>query len=308
MPLLDMMIAPPILAAAAVQAPSSEREWPVTAGWRIDRFANGCAVWRYDSPGGETVHLALRTDGLAWLTVARPGWTAERGRDYRLRYEIDGRALRPRRVAGTLHDSRIGYAAVFGTELEPAFSAGSTLQLSDDEGVLARLSLAGSASALVIARQCVAAARAALAAGRPVHRGLLLPDPFDPRQPPAPPAPPAPPPPPPPVPGPAALRSGFITMEDYPAAALRAGHSGTVVARYTIGPDGRVLDCAIAQSSGHESLDSTTCILIRRRFRFRPAIDAAGNPAASVYTQRIRWSLPVPPPPPPAKPEAPRRR
>lgn len=304
MPILDMMMAPPILAAVAVQTPAGERDWPVTAGWRIDAFANGCTVSRrYDAPRDETLHLALSTDGIAWLTVTRPGWTALRGRDYRLRYEIDGRAVPARRIAGTYHDNRNGYAAAFGQEIAPAFAAGGTLQLSDDEGVLARLSLAGSASALAIARQCVAAARAGLAAGAPVRRGLLLPDPFNPRMPPAPPAPPPPPPPGPPVPGPAAWRSGFITMEDYPAAALRAGHSGTVVARYTIGPDGRVLDCAIAQSSGHESLDSTTCMLIRRRFRYRPAIDAAGNPAASVYTQRIRWSLPAPPPPEPAPPK-----
>ena len=123
------------------------------------------------------------------------------------------------------------------------------------------------------------------------------PIPFDPRPPAPAPLPPAPPPPPPPPPPraqarPAQLRSGSISNDDYPASALRAEASGTTVARYTIGPDGRVTSCSVSSSSGNASLDSTTCSLIQRRFRFRPAIGADGNPTSETKTQRVVWRLP----------------
>jgi protein TonB len=121
--------------------------------------------------------------------------------------------------------------------------------------------------------------------------------PFNPA-PPAPPAPVAPPPPPPPPPPPRAaqrgaeLRSGSISDDDYPSSALRAEAQGTTVARFTIGPDGRVTSCTVTGSSGNAALDSTTCSLIQRRFRYRPAIGADGNPTSETKTQRIVWRIP----------------
>jgi protein TonB len=115
--------------------------------------------------------------------------------------------------------------------------------------------------------------------------------------PPAPVTPPAPPPAPPPSPPraaarPAQHRSGSITDDYYPNAALRAEAQGTTTARFTIGPDGRVTSCSVAGSSGNASLDSTACNLIQRRFRYRPAIGADGNPTSETKTQRITWRLP----------------
>jgi TonB family protein len=116
-------------------------------------------------------------------------------------------------------------------------------------------------------------------------------------------------------PRPARLRSGSIGVEDYPAAALRARAEGNVVARLRIGPDGRVRMCEIAASSGHAVLDSATCALIQRRFRFDPARDVDRNPIADVRTETVRWSIPpffvtapgaVSPPPAPRAEQAPR--
>ena len=117
---------------------------------------------------------------------------------------------------------------------------------------------------------------------------------FVPPAPPAPVAPPPPPPPPPPraQPRPAQLRSGSISDDDYPASALRAEAQGTTVARYTIGADGRVSGCSVTGSSGNPALDTTTCNLIQRRFRFRPAIGPDGNPTSETRTQRVVWRLP----------------
>jgi len=89
----------------------------------------------------------------------------------------------------------------------------------------------------------------------------------------------------------AELRSGSISNDDYPSAAQRAGDEGATTVRYTIGTDGRVSSCSVVNSSGSSTLDSTTCSLLQRRFRFRPAEDQNGNRIAETRTQTVRWEL-----------------
>jgi protein TonB len=84
----------------------------------------------------------------------------------------------------------------------------------------------------------------------------------------------------------------LFSTDDYPAAAQRNGDQGTTAVRLTIGPDGRVSDCAVTSSSGSSSLDSTTCNILRRRARFTPAKDQAGNPISDSTSTRIKWVLP----------------
>lgn len=98
----------------------------------------------------------------------------------------------------------------------------------------------------------------------------------------------------------ATLRSGTIGPADYPASALAARAEGTSVVSYVIGPDGRVTDCGVIGSSGNAALDSTGCPLVRLRFRFSPAVDAAGNPTSDRRTQSIMWRVPSGTPVPPA--------
>ncbi len=110
------------------------------------------------------------------------------------------------------------------------------------------------------------------------------------------PAPPAPPAPPPPRVSQAARAKGnlpaLFSTEDYPQSAIRNEESGTTGVRLTIGTDGRVSGCDVTQSSGSSALDSTTCNILRRRARFTPAKDQAGNPISDTTTTRIRWELP----------------
>lgn len=108
-------------------------------------------------------------------------------------------------------------------------------------------------------------------------------------------APPAPPPPPPSAAVRAKLRnarSTAISTADYPAASMRAEEEGTTVVKYDINEQGRVDKCDIVQTSGHDRLDTTTCTLIMRRFRFDPAKAAGGAPMRSSETQRVRWQIP----------------
>ena len=108
-------------------------------------------------------------------------------------------------------------------------------------------------------------------------------------------APPAPPAPPPvrTVPPKSAVGNlqGLFSNDDYPSAAIDREEQGTVNVRLTVGPNGRVSDCSVANSSGSRTLDSTTCRILRSRARFSPATDNLGNPTTGTVTQRITWRL-----------------
>ena len=83
--------------------------------------------------------------------------------------------------------------------------------------------------------------------------------------------------------------AGELSGRDYPRAAKRARAGGTVLVRYTVGTDGRVSGCTVTQSSGNVDLDSVTCTLVERRFRYEPARDAQGRPVTDTLTGRHIW-------------------
>jgi serine/threonine protein phosphatase 1 len=81
-----------------------------------------------------------------------------------------------------------------------------------------------------------------------------------------------------------------IGQDDYPDASVQAGEEGVVGVRYVVDTRGRVSTCAATETSSHARLDKRTCELIRRRFRFKPAV-RDGQPVEEVREQRIRWML-----------------
>lgn len=83
--------------------------------------------------------------------------------------------------------------------------------------------------------------------------------------------------------------AGRVADSDYPRAARKAGAEGMVDVRFTIEADGRAHGCAVMRSSGYAELDATTCRLIERRFRFRPARDAQGRPIPEVRIWTQVW-------------------
>lgn len=91
---------------------------------------------------------------------------------------------------------------------------------------------------------------------------------------------------------PAGNHGGWVTAEDYPAAALRAGAEGVAAISVLVGIDGRVAACDVTASSGNAALDAATCRTYSRRARFRAALDAAGNPVVARHADRIRWRIP----------------
>ena len=61
--------------------------------------------------------------------------------------------------------------------------------------------------------------------------------------------------------------------------------------RFTVGIDGRVSGCTVTRSSGYALLDTTTCRLIEKRFRYHPARDAQGQPVAETISLFYQWGL-----------------
>ncbi|HEX8447153.1 MAG TPA: energy transducer TonB [Sphingomonas sp.] len=85
----------------------------------------------------------------------------------------------------------------------------------------------------------------------------------------------------------------WVTADDYPAAALRAGAQGTSGVQFRVLPSGRVSGCEVTDSSGSELLDAMSCALVTTRARYRPELDTSGRAVESASkTLRFTWRLP----------------
>lgn len=84
---------------------------------------------------------------------------------------------------------------------------------------------------------------------------------------------------------------GSISDADYPSSSIRAGAEGTTRVSISIGSNGFVTGCSVVSSSGFQELDTTTCSLVQRRFRYSPAI-RGGQPVESTVFRSVTWRLP----------------
>lgn len=86
--------------------------------------------------------------------------------------------------------------------------------------------------------------------------------------------------------------SGAIDdARDYPTPsggrAIRRGSE--VIVRVIVGIDGHASQCSIYRASVDPEADAITCRLVVERLRFRPAMDAAGDPVPAPFYWRQRW-------------------
>lgn len=90
--------------------------------------------------------------------------------------------------------------------------------------------------------------------------------------------------------GPRQIR-GRLSFSDLPPGLLEPGREASVGVRYVVNVDGRVIDCEADQPSGFPVLDATTCHLIEKRFRFKPARDAQGRPVPATIAESHTWYI-----------------
>jgi len=84
----------------------------------------------------------------------------------------------------------------------------------------------------------------------------------------------------------------YLDSEDYPYQAVREHLDGAVHVALMIDEKGVLKDCVAEKTSGVASLDAQTCAVLVARAKFRPAINASGEPVRSVRTTPVRWALP----------------
>ncbi|MEO7365857.1 MAG: TonB family protein [Sphingomicrobium sp.] len=83
--------------------------------------------------------------------------------------------------------------------------------------------------------------------------------------------------------------SGEFRSSDYPGV-VRTGVGGRVEFRYIVGAAGRVTGCVVTRSSGNADLDSATCRVVIKRFRYRPSTDANGRPIPAIVEGEVDWN------------------
>ena len=264
------------LALAAIALVAAAPAAAQTGWWRsdaaeIDRDDTSCTLHVPFSAADRTrVSIRLGLDGTRIATVSGRRWRFEEGKRYRLRFFIGkGRTKRTLIEAdGTGFRTADGWRGVHMTMTEDQLSQflmnlqhveditrGRPRPLGDVTGPRWRSSV----------DRCVAelAARDP-GSGLPAVAEPVLLGRFE----------------------------SLMNLDDYPANAIRAEQQGRVQMRLTISAKGRISNCQITRSSGSYILDETSCTLLRRRARFSPARDAAGDATEGVYEQGIDWSLP----------------
>lgn len=83
--------------------------------------------------------------------------------------------------------------------------------------------------------------------------------------------------------------SKWLSPNDYPASAVRAGKSAFVAFRLMVDEQGRVTGCAVQNVHHDEAFSKLTCDLLTKRVRLTPAIDADGKPVAAYFISRASW-------------------
>lgn len=277
-----------ILAIAAssllLGSPALGREWPPAGGWDIIEGEEYCAITsEFEGPGDTEVTLILNLDGTVLLSVSNYAWSIEKAEELDLTYYLNGTAYGGGKAFGVKPGSKAGFVSQFNPAFVEDFVKSTYLQISRGETMVDKLSLDGSAAAVTQARRCLAHVKSLRQAEqREKARWAHIPnDPFAGAEKRFPPQPPK------------GNIASYVSLDDYPPEALRAGEHGTTSFQLVIGLDGRVTDCKIASSSGSAALDSATCRLLTRRARFTPARDEHGNPTEGMIENHIRWTLPA---------------
>ena len=92
------------------------------------------------------------------------------------------------------------------------------------------------------------------------------------------------------TPKPVGDASGWLVPDDINRGGT-GSFSGMVVARLTIGMDGRVEGCALVDSSHNTKFDAVACPRLTERARYTPATDKTGKPVRSAVVFATSWRI-----------------
>lgn len=84
----------------------------------------------------------------------------------------------------------------------------------------------------------------------------------------------------------------WIVSGDYPMNMISSGQPAIVEFRLSVGADGVPASCHIQSTTRPKEFDKAVCGSLMRRAKFKPAIDAQGQPLASFYRNSVRFALP----------------
>ena len=79
------------------------------------------------------------------------------------------------------------------------------------------------------------------------------------------------------------------SARDYPRAGRQARLGHSVIIDLQVNVEGEVSACRIHRPSPDPDADRITCELATKRFRFRPASNARGEPVPAIYRWKQRW-------------------
>lgn len=77
---------------------------------------------------------------------------------------------------------------------------------------------------------------------------------------------------------------------DYPSRALREGRGGIVRVRLGVGSDGKPTSCNVQSDLAGRDFERVACERLERHARFKPALDADGDPIDSFWLTSVRYT------------------
>jgi hypothetical protein len=77
---------------------------------------------------------------------------------------------------------------------------------------------------------------------------------------------------------------------DYPPLSWVNDEAGTAYYELAVDAQGAVTDCAIIETTGHETLDAKTCEIAMERGEFTAALDESGSPVAGTHRDFQVWT------------------
>jgi TonB family protein len=89
---------------------------------------------------------------------------------------------------------------------------------------------------------------------------------------------------------PVATTTHAVFAADWPRDSILNHEQGTVEINYTIAMDGSVSDCTVIMGSGFQRLDDAACVMVKNRWKFKPAI-RDGQPVAVSIAAKVIFAL-----------------